>query len=246
LTNPLIAKPSDPTRWLIIPDLHLPYARKEALEFCKQLYKEWECDAVLFLGDIVEWNSISFHEGDPGMPGAMDEYEATKAAVKDWHDAFPGAIITIGNHDERIFRMARSAGIPDVFIRDYNSVWNTPTWTWKDHHIIKTASADLSNIYCYHGTGQGGKYPAANAVTKLLMSVIMGHNHTAFGLKYFTNPSNRIFGMDCGALIDDKALAFAYAKHTKQRSTLGAAVIIDGVPYLEILPISKGERHAKN
>ena len=231
-------------RVLIVPDLHLPFARKEALHFCKDLYKEWNCNEVVFLGDIVDWHSISFHDKNPEMPGAVDEYKAALKQVARWYRAFPNAVVTIGNHDERIIRLSEKAGVPKQFVRDYREVWKTPNWEWKDHHIIKTASNKLSDIYCYHGTGQGGKYPSANAVTKMLMSVVMGHNHTAFGLKYFTNPNTRIFAMDCGSLIDDKQMAFAYGRHFKQRSTLGAAVIVDGVPYLEIMPISRGERYA--
>lgn len=221
---------------LAIGDVHLPVARKGYLQFCKDLYAEWGCDSVVFIGDIVDWHSVSFHAKHPDCPGPTDEYKRTLEQVQKWYSVFPSARVCIGNHDERVIRLAESASIPEFFIRSYNDIWNTPGWVWKHDHII-------DDVYYFHGTGNGGVYPASNAVRKMLMSVVMGHNHTAFGIKWLANPTRRIFACDTGCGIDDKQAQFAYGRHAKQRSILGAAVILDGVPYPEIMPIGKGEAY---
>ena len=49
--------------------------------------------------------------------------------------------------------------------------------------------------------------------------------------------------MDVGCGIDERAYAFAYGRHMRQRSMLSAGVVIDGVPYHEIMPCGRGEKY---
>ena len=219
---------------LCIGDLHLPWVRKGYLRFCCDLYDQWGCDTVMFMGDVVDLHSISFHDKEPDCPSAKDEYEKAVASVAKWVKCFPKAKVCIGNHDERVIRRAKTVDIPSVFLKSYPEIWQTPKWDWQFEHII-------DDVFYYHGTGQGGLYPAANAVRKLLMSCVLGHNHTASGVKYYVNPTRRIFACDTGCGIDDRQMAFAYGRHNKQRSVLSAAVVIDGIPYVEPMPCGKGE-----
>jgi UDP-2,3-diacylglucosamine pyrophosphatase LpxH len=221
---------------LVVGDLHNPWTRKGYLPFCIDLYEEWDCDTVVLIGDVVDLHAISFHPKEPECPGPKDEYEKTKAEVQKWYRAFPNATITLGNHDLRIIRKAKSVDIPGLYLKSYNEIWGTPEWKWVDDCVI-------DEVYYYHGDGQGGEYPAANAVRKMLMSVVMGHNHTASGVKYYTNRRKRFFGCDTGCGVDDKQMAFVYAEKNRRRSVISAVVVIDGIPYLEPCPIGKGEKY---
>ncbi len=223
-------------RNLAIGDLHLRWERPGYFQFCSDLYEEYDCDSVTFMGDVVESHGVSFHMRHPDMPGSKLEYEMTKEAVARWYKRFPKAVVTIGNHDERLIRLASTVGISESRLPSFEEDWGTPGWDWKWDHVI-------DDVYYYHGTGQGGTYPACNAVRKMLMSCVLGHNHSASGIKWYANPKRRIFACDTGCGIDDKSMAFAYNKHNKQRSILSAAVIIDGVPYLEPMPCGRGEQY---
>jgi len=75
------------------------------------------------------------------------------------------------------------------------------------------------------------------------LSCVVGHFHSAAGVKYLVNPLHRMFGMDTGCLIDDKAMAFAYGLRTKIRSMLSVGIIIDGVPQVIPMPVGKGEKY---
>jgi hypothetical protein len=79
----------------------------------------------------------------------------------------------------------------------------------------------------------------------MLMSVVMGHCHSRAGIKWRVNPLRRIFALDVGCGIDVKAFQFAYGRHCKDRPVLAAGVVIDGNPYLEIMPIGPGEAYSK-
>jgi hypothetical protein len=80
---------------------------------------------------------------------------------------------------------------------------------------------------------------------KMLMSVVMGHFHSRAGVVWKANPLRRIFGMDVGCGIDIKAFQFVYGKHTQERPILAAGVVIDGIPYHEVMPCGEGEKYDK-
>ncbi len=221
---------------LCIGDIHEPVSRKHYLRFCQDLYEEWGCDTVVFLGDVADWHAVSFHAHHPECPGPMDEYKLAFEKIQKWYKAFPNAMVAIGNHDERLIRLAEDNNIPKKFLRNFNEVWETPGWNWDYHHII-------DDVYYFHGIGNGGLYPAPNAAKKMLMSVVMGHIHSAAGIKWLASPQRRIFGMDVGCGINDEAWAFAYGRHVIKRSIISAGVVLDGIPYLEIMPIGKGEKY---
>jgi hypothetical protein len=226
-------------RVLVIGDIHEPVTHPAYLKFCTDIYEAWNCDTVHFIGDVVDWHGISFHARHPEAPGTMDEYEMALAGVQKWYKQFPKATVSIGNHDERIIRLGESVNIPARFIRDYADVWETPGWTWEHETII-------DDVYYYHGVGSRGKFPAYNTIAKMCMSVVMGHVHSAGGVKWMVNPRARFFGMDTGCGIDDRAVAMAYGKHNKIRSVLSCGVVLDGMPYHEIMPATRGEKYHRS
>jgi len=222
---------------LVIPDLHEPCSRVGALEFCKDLRDKYKTDRTLFIGDLCDFHSISFHTHHPEMPGPKDEYDMAKVCIQKWYKAFPKAGVVLGNHDRRVLRLAESVNIPKQFLRDYKDIWGTPDWNWQDEFI-------LEDVYYAHGDGAGsGLYPAYNMVRKMGMSCVLGHHHSCGGVKWLVNPLRRMFGLDTGSLIDDKSLAFAYGFKQTLRSVLSAAVVIDGIPHHIVLPCGAGEKY---
>lgn len=222
---------------LIIPDIHEPSSRKGSLAFCKDLRRKYKPDRIIFIGDVVDLHSISFHTHHPNMPGPNDEFKLALIQVKKWYRAFPKATVILGNHDRRIVRKAEDADIPARCIRPSADLWETPGWNWVNEYT-------QDGVHFVHGDGCGASmYPAYNMVRKLGMSVVMGHHHSAAGVKYLVNPLRRMFGMDVGALCDDKSLAFRYMGKSVMRSVLGAAVIKDGDPQFIPMHCGRGERY---
>ena len=223
-------------RVLVIGDIHEPVSRKGYLQFCRDTRRKWNCNKVVFIGDLVDWSAISFHLRNPEGPGPVDEYGLAFRAIRRWYKAFPQALVCVGNHDARPHRVAESVSIPARFIREYSDLWKTPGWSWENHHIV-------DGVYYFHGTGNSAEHPAWNVMRKLQMSVVMGHCHSRAGIKWAANTARRTFGMDVGCGIDDKMYAFAYAKDLIQRSILAVGVVIDGIPYHEVMPVGRGEKY---
>jgi predicted phosphodiesterase len=226
------------SRILVIGDIHEPVSHPAYLQFCLDLYDSWDCDQTIFIGDVVDHHAISFHANHPEAPGPKDEYKQAWEAVQKWHQYFPEATVTQGNHDLRVVRLAETVNIPQKFLRPHDDVWDTPGWTWVD-------SVEADGVHYEHGTGHGGKTPAFNATLKMHQSCVMGHVHSVGGIKPTVGPKTRLFGMDTGCGIDERAIAFAYGKHLKERPVLSAGVVIDGHPYYEMMPCSRGEKYSR-
>jgi len=226
-------------RVLVIGDVHEPVSHPGYLSFCKDLYRKQKCNQVVFIGDVADFQAISFHTKNPQCPGPDDEYILTKQKIQKWYKAFSKARICIGNHDERLIRLAESVNIPSKFLRDFSDIWKTPGWDWKYDHII-------DEVYYFHGTAFGGTHPAYNAAGKMLMSTVMGHLHARSGIKWRANPLKRIFALDTGCGIDVDAYQFAYGRHIKERPILSAAVVLDRIPQHFIMECGAKEKYHKN
>jgi predicted phosphodiesterase len=186
------------SKCLIIGDIHLPVVRPGYLDFCKKIRDKYKTDTTIFIGDVIDWHAISFHEKEPMCPNTGDEYEQALAALAPWKKTFPTAIITLGNHDCRPERLAKTVAIPETFLKSYNDLWGTPKWSW-------VQDITIDDVYYYHGTGRSGIHPAWNVGHQMSMSVVMGHCHSRAGVKWWASPTTRYFAMDVGCGIDIKA-----------------------------------------
>jgi predicted phosphodiesterase len=227
------------SRVLVSGDSHIPYEYPTYLRFLKDLRDKHQCDTFIHIGDVMDIHSISAHEKNPSAAGANDEYEKARKHLAPWVKAFPEAKVCIGNHEARVGRQAASVNIPEVYLRRFPELWDTPGWDWQKQHVV-------DGVLYIHGTGFGGLHPAFNAMSKLLMSVVMGHIHTAAGISWKANPTRRIFGMSVGTGIDDKEIAFTYAENNPLRSIVSAAVVLDGVPQHIIMPMGPGEKYHRS
>jgi metallophosphoesterase superfamily enzyme len=225
------------SRVLVIGDIHEPISRKHYLRFCRDTHRQYRCNKVVFIGDIVDWTAISMHAFNPEAPGPMDEFALALSRVQQWYKAFPKATVCIGNHDARPRRVAESVNIPKSLLRDFADLWKTPKWKW-------VYSAIIDNVFYHHGHKKsGGINPAYNTSKNMGMSVVLGHNHSRGGVKWSVSPIQRWFGMDVGCGIDDRAYAFAYASEQTARSVISCGVVINGVPQHIMMPIGKGEKY---
>ena len=215
----------------IVGDLHQPFTHPGYLRFCQDVFESWGVDKVVIIGDVVDQHRLSFHDQDPSGHSAEMEAEKAYEGVQKWYVAFPKAMVCIGNHDERHYRVARKSGMPDRYIRTYADLWGTKTWDWKMSH-------EIDGVLYEHGTGSSGRDAAFLRAKDKRRSIVMGHVHTGLGVKWHTNENSRIFGLNVGCGIDCKSYAFAYGRPFPTRPTLGCGIVIDGTfAYAEPMPL---------
>ena len=109
-------------RILVIGDIHSPFELEGYLQFCKDTYANYNCNQVIFIGDIIDNHASSFHTSDPDGMGGGDELDLAIERIQEWSLAFPVADVMIGNHDRIIMRKAFDGQIPARWIKDYNDV----------------------------------------------------------------------------------------------------------------------------
>lgn len=225
-------------RVLAIGDIHAPATHPGYLQFCRDIFSAWRCDRAVMIGDVLDFHAISFHSREPEAAGADDEAERSQECVDKWSKVFPDADVMIGNHDARVYRLAGSVNIPPRFIRDYSEVWKTPGWRWaEDCHI--------DGVHYIHGTGFTGKTPALNAALASMQSTVMGHCHSVGGVRWTAGPTKRVFGLDTGCGVDVHHPAMAYGRNLSVKPILSVGVVIDGIPYHEIMPCGPGETYCR-
>ena len=212
---------------LVIGDLHEPFCLDGYLEWCQEQYETFNCNQVIFFGDILDNHAFSYHEPDPDGMSAGLELEKTIEKVAKWYDAFEYADVCIGNHDRMAARKAMTGGIPAAWIKTYNEVLKTPNWNWVE-------SVVYDDVLYEHGEGGQAQTKAKNN----LMFSVCGHTHTEAYCKWFVGKRFRVFGMQVGCGVNADTYAAAYARNFK-RQAIGAAVILNNgtLPINLLMPL---------
>lgn len=203
-------------RILIIGDLHCPFDLDGYLQHCKDTYAKYNCNQVIYIGDVLDNHYSSYHETDPDGLGGGRELEVAIERVQRWYQAFPNADVLIGNHDRIIMRKAFSSAIPKAWVKSYNEVLGTPNWNWVE-------SVTYDGVLYEHGEGGQAKTKAKNN----MMSSVCGHTHTEAYVVWFVGKMFRVFGMQVGCGIDWKSYAASYAKNFKKQA-IGCGVVLGG------------------
>lgn len=220
---------------LVIGDVHEPATHPGYLAFCQSIREKWKTKSTVFIGDILDFHAISFHPSEPDALGPDQEADVSLSRIQRWYHQFTNATICIGNHDERVYRLASSVRIPGRFIRDYKTTWKTPRWNW-------VQDVTIDGVHYHHGTGLGGQQPALTAAKQSMKSTCVGHTHSTMGVRWTAGPDLCVFGMDTGCGVDVQHVAMRYGKNLFRKPCLGCGVVIDGVPYHEIMPMARGQK----
>lgn len=226
------ASKHDNSRILLISDMHIPYHHKNTIPFLKMLKERYKPTRVICLGDELDKHALSFHAHDPDLASAGHELAAALPVIKELYEIFPEMDLLESNHGSLVWRKAKEHGIPRHYIRSYNDVLGVgPGWKWHDEMVLDLP--DGQKVYLHHGKSAD----AAKTSQAMSMSHACGHYHNSFGVKYWANPTGLFWAMNCGCLIDDTSLAFAYNSVNLHRPIIGTALIIDGVPILEAMDL---------
>lgn len=220
-------------RILVISDLHIPYHHKDSFSFLKALKKEYSPDFVISIGDLLDFHAISMHDHNPDLPSPGDELKLSKTYIKELEDIFPKLIEVDSNHSSLVFRRALKYGMSRAFLKDYGDFLGTKKWKWIDDLTLTMSNGQR----CFFTHGRSAD--CLKVSQAMGMSAVQGHYHTKFNLQWWANPDNLFFAMNVGCLINQKSMAFEYAKNFKTRFILGCAVIINGYPRLHPLTLNK-------
>lgn len=216
-------------RILVVGDLHAPYTHPDAIPFLRHIRDTYSPDMVVNMGDETDGHAISFHDSDPNLDSAGVELEKAKLVLEEVHELFPNLLVCDSNHGSLVYRRAKAHGLPVQFIKKYRDILfpehGAPAWSWADAWVLNTP---LGPVRFQHQVSGDFMLNASHERT----SLVLGHEHGRFEVKYAASSTALYFGAYAGCLIDRKSKAFAYGRLTRKKPILGCMVITDGSPQL--------------
>ncbi len=233
-------------RILCLSDLHFPFHHRDTFTFLKAIIKEYKLDfwtpdsgdLAVLLGDEIEGKCINFHEGaDPDLPySASSELQAAKKCIKKVYDLIPHAYVLESNHGSLVFRRGKWAKLPRMVFKTYQEILETPYWNWVPKLIVH-----CGNVKVLFNHGKSARPAAYSKSTNCC--TVEGHYHTKFCINFWKGIDQQMkWGMNVGCMIDNKSLAFFYNKTNLDEPNLGHGIIINGIPYLLPMGLTRGGR----
>ena len=206
-------------RNLVIGCLHAPFHNKKIWNGILQLIKDGDFESINLIGDILDLNSLSFHErGKYPLDGLTIQKEYKMVEVFDELDSVIGRKkikkrYLYGNHEARYLRHKQIpdndkilADAPEDYFRLRERGYEVKT-DWQDDYF---KLGDYLEIF--HGTLLGVN-PAKRQLDKLKNSCMFAHSHRA-GVHFDGNMA----AYNIGCLVDIKAPVFSYAPRIIKRN----------------------------
>jgi hypothetical protein len=228
----------DNSRILIVPDLHFPYCHVDALDFLHKIKKNLCPTRIICLGDELDYHAMSFHDSDPDLESSGRELALGLGYIDTLHELFPKMDLLHSNHGSMAYRKAKHHGMPRHLLKSYNDVLGVPTddWRWHGELILELPNG----LKCKFVHGISANILAASQSCG--MSLVQGHHHSLFELRYWSAGNGLHFAITSGCLIDDASMAFAYNKLQVKRPIMGVTFIENSIPTLIPMLVDENNR----
>ena len=210
---------------LVIPDLHAPFHHIDSIPFLVAVRDRFKTEQTICLGDETDQHALSYHEHDPNLYSAGDELAQAAEFLGQLHREFPVMRLCESNHGSMVYRKAMTHGIPKGMLKTYEEIYNVKGWSWHEE-IIETINHKIKVCFKHSfGSTVHTALPKQGGVC-----IVQGHHHSKCNVEWLETPTNRLFGMTAGCLIDSTSLAFAYNRLSPARPFLACGVILNGMP----------------
>jgi len=204
----------------VISDTHFPGHVDGALDFVLRTGKRWGVKQWLHIGDMIDHHYISRHPTEPEAFNPIQEVALVRKELQRWTKAIPNLFICTNSHDRIPARQAKTLGMPELFLRPLNEVYNLPdTWVWSDRFTI------FDRTLIEHGLGSTGMYGAKNTSKNLGCSWVQGHTHAHGATFDLPRPTGDCAAMNVGCLMDEKKYFAKYGENFKIPVSLGMGII---------------------
>ena len=213
---------------MFISDTHYPYSASRHLDFLATVRDFYKPERVFHLGDLADQYLFSSYAKVPEADSLPDELKKTRRLVRELGNEFPDMLIMSSNHDDRVYKRSRLAGVPKELLLPYNKLIGADKFNWKWVEDYQLRLPNKSHLYMAH-TKSGTSFTMAK---NMGMNVITGHHHSSMGVNYFKTPMGLKWGASCPCLIGDDRYAFAYNKGSIVRPILGCVMVVDNHPIM--------------
>ena len=120
-------------------------------------------------------------------------------------------------------RKAQTSGLSKLWIKGYSEVLGTPGWDF-------VGSIEIDNVLYVHGEGGTARMRAKRD----LQSVVQGHLHSQCYIEWIVGSKFKIFGMQVGCGVDNKAYAMAYGREYA-KPAIACGVVLEGLVPINVM-----------
>jgi len=166
---------------VVLPDIHAPLEDKKALNCALKVIKEVGPDAVIQIGDIGEWESVSKWKWkkqrrpplEYQLPAVEKDIDAVRKVMRKITSSFNGELIVVkGNHD----------AWNDSFIEENpylgDKYWFDSVFEYECSKIVPCGEFHKEgDLYLYHGHHYQGLLHTRSHLLSMGENVMYGHWH---------------------------------------------------------------------
>lgn len=207
---------------LVIPDLHVPYEDKKAVNLMYKVAKDLpKLKEVVMLGDVLDYYSVSSHLKSPEIGSILrNEVELGRSFLDRLREKFPKQTIKFieGNHEFRLQRYIK-ANAPDL-----NGLLTTQDLLGLDRLDIDwipygphqlTHILDIPDLCARHEPYSMSANFMRQTAMKIHKSLMFGHTHQSAYRSTRNAMGKRVKVYSCGHMVDERHPCFDYYRSAK-------------------------------
>lgn len=164
---------------VIIPDTHVPYEDKRALQIVFKALDLLRPDRLIILGDFFDFYQVSFHDKDPsrGKTRLSDDIDYGKERLRQLRGYVREAHFIEGNHENRLTRYIFKYATE---VADIGNLHVPHVLGLKDlgyHFTPYRQHLSIGKMNFTHDTGDAGQYAHYRSQATFEGNVVIGHTH---------------------------------------------------------------------
>lgn len=173
---------SDPGKWLLCSDWHVPYHDETALEACLKFSIDQKCENLYLNGDLIDFYKSSRWCKDPRARNLQSELDTLHSILDEIKGRFDRKVYKIGNHEDR-FTHRIWTSTPELAVLSRFDVDQVLEVRERGYEVLDSKQiAKMNGLHVFHGheVSHGFMAPvnvAKGLWTKTVERSICGHFH---------------------------------------------------------------------
>lgn len=222
-------------RYLVVPDIHIPYHDVSFLALIPKIVKLAKIDGIIQLGDALDFWQISSYDKNPLRKQTVaEDIKIFNGILDQWCSLVSEVRLLEGNHEDRLRRYVWShareltevvKSVPEMLrLRDRKIKWH-PIADWK--------SCQIGDCVLHHGHYFNAHVAVGN-LTRYPRKLITGHTHR---FQYASNGDRYSVTLGHGSNETETA---HQPTPTGWQQAMGILTVVRGVAHFEPILVAKG------
>lgn len=197
---------------IALPDSHWPWADLKASTLALKVVKAVKPETIVFLGDWLDCNSLSFFSKHPDKLDRLKQEVAIGAAeLKKYRGHSDEVVFCEGNHCERLQRYI-AAKAPELYgLVNMRELLGLTAKEWVPYRKVRR----IGKVGFSHDFSYAGGHAALSSLKAYGSNCVFGHTHRAALVYDGSIHEETRFALNCGWLGSLKDIDYLHAAQTR-------------------------------